>query len=81
MPPALSAKDLPEERTLVLNVRRFKRIDRPSAESDEDSSPVSISDTENWLHWNGDCDNPNDSEDDWEADNETDMKLDNGSEV
>jgi len=25
-------------------------------------------------------DNPNDSTDDWEADNETDMELDNGSE-
>jgi hypothetical protein len=26
-------------------------------------------------------DNPNDSEDDWEADNESDTELDNGSEV
>jgi hypothetical protein len=64
----------------VLNVRRIKRIDRHPAESDEDSSPESISDTENWLNWNGDLDNPNDSEDDWEADNEPDMELDNGSE-
>ena len=80
MPPALSAKDLPGGRTRVLNVRRIKRIDRHPAESDEDSSPESISDTENWLNWNGDLDNPNDSEDDWEADNESDMELDNGSE-
>jgi hypothetical protein len=81
VPPALSAKDLPGGRTQVLNVRRIKRIDRHPAESDEDSSPESISDTENWLNWNGDLDNPNDSEDDWEADNESDMELDNCSEV
>jgi len=81
VPPALSAKDLPGERTQILNVRRIKRIDRHPAESDEDSSPESISDTENWLNWNGDLDNPNDSEDDWEADNESDMELDNCSEV
>jgi hypothetical protein len=81
VPPAFSAKDLPGGRTEVLNVRRIKRIDRHSAKSDEDSSPQSISDTENWLNWNGDLDNPNDSEDDWEADNESDTELDNGSEV
>jgi len=81
VPPALSAKDLPGGRTQVLNVRWIKRIDRHPAESDEDSSPESISDTENWLNWNGDLDNPNDSEDDWEVDNESDMDLDNGSEV
>jgi len=63
-----------------LNVRRIKRIDHHPTESDVDSSPESISDTENWLYWNGDLDNPNDSEDDWEADNESDMELDNGSE-
>jgi len=81
VPPALSAKDLPGGHTQVLNVRRIKQIDHHPAESDEDSSPESISDTENWLNWNGDLDNPNDSEHDWEADNESDMELDNGSEV
>jgi len=81
MPPDLSAKDLPGGRTQVLNVRRIKRIDRHPAESDEDSSPESISDTENWLDWTGYLDNPHDSEDDWEADNESDMELDNCSEV
>jgi hypothetical protein len=80
VPPALSAKDLPGGRTQVLNVHRIKRIDHHPAESDEDSSPESISDTENWLNWNGDLDNPNDSKDDWEADNESDVELDNGSE-
>jgi len=62
-----------------LDVRRNKRIDRHPAESDEDSSPESISDTENRLNWNGDLDNPNAREDDWEADNESDMELENGS--
>jgi hypothetical protein len=54
VPPAWSAKDLPGGRTQVLNVRRIKRIDRHPAESDEDSSPDSISDIKNWLNWNGD---------------------------
>jgi hypothetical protein len=45
MPPALSPKDLPRGRTQVLNVRQIKRINRHPAESDEDSSPESISDT------------------------------------
>jgi len=63
-----------------LNVRRIKQIDHHPAESDKDSSPESISDTKNWLNWNGGLDNPNDSEDDWEADNESDIELENGSE-
>jgi hypothetical protein len=62
-----------------LNVHRIRRVNRHSTKSDEDSSPDSISDTKNWLNWNGDLDNPNESEDDWESDNESDMKLDNGS--
>jgi hypothetical protein len=51
----------------------------PSCQSDEDSSLESISDTESWLIWNGDLNNPNDSEDNREADNESDMELDNSS--
>jgi hypothetical protein len=50
VPPALSAKDLPGGRTEVLKVRRIKRIDRHPAESHEDRSPESISDTENRLN-------------------------------
>ena len=37
----------------------------------------SISDTEDWLHWNGDLDNPIDSEDDCAADIESDKEQDN----
>jgi len=78
VPPALSAKDLPGGRTQVLNVRWIKRIDRHPVRGDEDSSPESISATENWLNWIADLDNPNDSGDDWEAENESDMEIDNG---
>jgi hypothetical protein len=75
-----SAKDLPGRRSQILNVRGIKSIDHHHAESVEDSSPDSISDTKNWLNWNGDLDNPNNSDDVWEADNESDTDLDNGSE-
>jgi hypothetical protein len=51
--PGLSAKDLPGGRTQILNVRRIRRINRHPVESDEDSAPESISDTEDWLNWNG----------------------------
>ena len=69
VPPALSAKDLPGGRTPVLNVRQIKQIDHHPAKCDEDSSPESISDTKKWLDWNEDLHNPNDSIDNWEADN------------
>jgi hypothetical protein len=72
LPPALSAKDLPGGRTQVLNVRQIWRIVRHPTERDEDCAPQSISDTENWLNWNGDLDNPNESEDKCEADDESD---------
>jgi len=74
LPPPLSAKDLPGGRTQILNVRRILRINRQTVESDEDSAPESISDTEDWLNWNGDLDNPNDSEDYCAADVESDME-------
>ena len=80
LPRALSAKDLPGGRTQVLNVRRITRIDRHPAKSDVDGSPEIISDTENWLNWNTNLDKPNNSDDKWQADNESDMALDNGSE-
>jgi len=62
LPPALSAKNLPRGRTQIMNVRRIRRFNLHSVESNEDSAPESISDTEGWLNWNGDLDNPNDSE-------------------
>jgi hypothetical protein len=63
-----------------LNVGQIKPIDRHPAKSDEDCSPEHISDTENWLNWSGDLNIPNARDDDWEADNESDMELNNGNE-
>jgi len=77
LPPALSAKDLPGGQTHILNVRRIRRINRHPVESDKDSAPESISDTEGWLNWNGDLDNPNDSEDDCAADDDSDIEHNN----
>jgi len=45
LPPSLSAKDLPQGRTQILNIRRIWRINRYPVECDEDSAPESISDT------------------------------------
>jgi len=67
-PLTLSAKDLFGERTRILNVCRINKIDQHPAESDEDSPPKCVSDTENWLSYNGDLDNPNMSDDSWETD-------------
>jgi len=52
-----------------------------SSWSDQDSVPESISDTENCLNWNGDMGNPNASECNWEADDESDIELENGIEA
>jgi hypothetical protein len=49
-------------------------------ESDDDSTPESISDTEDRLNWNGDSDNPNDSEKDCAAADESNIKHNNGIE-
>ena len=49
-------------------------------ESNEDSAPESISDTDDWLICNGDLDNPNDSEDDCAVDDESDIEPKNGIE-
>ena len=80
VPPALSAKNHPEGQTQVRNVRWIKAINHHPAESDEHSSPETISDTKNWPNWNGNLDNPNNSKDDWKAANESYMELDNTSE-
>jgi len=58
----------------------MQRINRPPVESVEDCAPESISVTEDWLNWNGDLDNPNDSEDNCAADVESDMEQDNSIE-
>jgi hypothetical protein len=80
LPPALSAKDLPGGRTWILNVCQIRRINRHPVENDDDSATESISGTDDWLNWNGDLDNPNDSEDDCAADDESDIRPNNGTE-
>ena len=77
LPPTLCAKDLPGGQTQISNVRRIRRINHHPAESDQDSAPESISDTENWLHWNGDLDPPNASDDDCDIDITLHIELDN----
>jgi len=79
-PPALSAKDLPGGRTQILNVYRIWRISRYPVESDMDSAPEIISDTNDWLNWNGYLDNPKDSEADCAVDNESHIEYNNGIE-
>jgi hypothetical protein len=60
-----------------LNVRQIRRIDHHPVQSAEVISPEWISDTNNWLDLNGDLDNPNAGRDDWNADNKSDIQLDN----
>jgi len=62
--PPCSAKDIPGGWTHIFNVRRIRRFNCHPVESDENSAPECILETEDWLNWNGDLDKPNDSEDD-----------------
>jgi hypothetical protein len=78
--PALSANDLPGGWTQILNVRRIWRTNRHPVASNKDSAPESISDTEDSLIWNGDFDNPNDSEEDCAVADESDIEYNNGIE-
>jgi len=80
LPPALSAKDLPGGRTQILNVHHIWRIIHHPVESADDSTPESISDTNDWLNWNGNLINPNDSEEDCAADDESNIGPNNGIE-
>jgi len=81
LPPALTMKNIPAQPTQVLNVRWMKRINHHAAESKEDSAPGIISDTNNWLNWNGDLENTDMSEDNWQAGDESDVDLHNSIEV
>jgi hypothetical protein len=75
LPPALSVKNLPGERTQVFNICHIQIVDCSSAEHDEDSVPESLSSTENWLNWNGDLDNSNVSNNDCKADDEYNVNV------
>jgi len=74
LPPPVSANDLPEGRTQILNDCRIRRINRHLVESDEDCAHEYISDTDDWLNWNGDLNNANDSGDGCTANVESDIE-------
>jgi len=76
----LSANDLPGRRTQIFNIHRIRIINHHPVESDEDSAPDSIPDTEYWLNWNWDVDNPNDSEDNCTANFGSNIEQDNNIE-
>jgi hypothetical protein len=78
---SLSQIDLPSGKTHVLNIKRICRINCHSGESDDESSAETNSDTEDWLHRNGDLDNPQYDENDVEADYEDDIILSDDSNV
>jgi len=75
---AYTTKDLPGGQSQQINVCQTKRIECHPAESNEACAPESISDTKNWLNWNNHLDNPNNSKDDWEAHDQSDIEQDNG---
>jgi len=78
LPPAFSAIDLPGGRTQILNFRRIRRIHCHPGESHGATAPESISDSNDWLNWNGDLDNPNDSTEDCAVDDESVIEHNNG---
>jgi hypothetical protein len=77
VPPALSGKNLPGGRTHIVHVRPIWRINRHPVESDDDSAPKSISDSEDCLNSNADLNIGNDSEGDCAVHVEYDIQRDN----
>jgi len=62
LPPALSTKVLAGGQIQMVNVCRIRTINHHPVDRDEDSTPEIISDTEDWLIWNGYLDIPTDTE-------------------
>jgi len=63
LPLSLYVMDIPGQRTQILNIWRIGRTNCHPVETDENSAPEIISDSEEWLNWNVDLDNSNDSKD------------------
>jgi hypothetical protein len=80
LPPHVSVNDLPGRQIEILNVHRIQRIILHQVESNEDSTPGCISDTEHWLTRNRDLDTPRDSDEDCAADVESDIEQEYGIE-
>jgi hypothetical protein len=71
LPPALSSNDLPGGRTQLLNFHRIQRINSHPVDSDKHCATERSTDTDDWVNWNGDLHNPNDTEGDCAADKES----------
>jgi len=80
VPPASFSTDLPAGRTQLSTIRWINKINCHLSARNEDSAPESISGNGNLLDCNVDLDSPNDCEDNWEADYESDIELDSGTE-
>jgi len=78
--PALTAKDFPGGQTQIVNAGSIRRINRHTVRRDKDSAPESVSDTDDWVYWNGDLHNPNDSENDCAVDDDSHIPHINSSE-
>jgi hypothetical protein len=76
-PPALSEKDHPGGRTQILSVQPIQRINCHPVESNKGNVSETISDTKNWLNWNGDLNNTYDSEEDHAPDDKSDIEPNN----
>jgi hypothetical protein len=76
-PPAVSEKNLHGRRPQILNVRRIGTIPRHPVESDQESTPQSISVTEAWLNRNGYFDNADDGGDNCAAHFKSNIGTDN----
>jgi len=66
-----------EDKLIIIYVCRIRRINGHPVESDKDTEPDGVSDTEDWLNWNRDLDHPNDSEDGCPQDFESDIEHNN----
>jgi len=80
LPPVLSPENLTGGWTQIWILHWIMRINCHSVKTHNDSTPKSISDTNNSLHWNGYLQNPNDSKDECAADIECHRWKDNGIE-
>ena len=77
LPQALSAKALTGGRTQVIIVHQIRQIDHHPGQSDDDSTPKGICDTDVCFSSNGDLDNRTESQEDREAELDSNVELDN----
>jgi hypothetical protein len=75
LPPSISHIDLPGGKTKLYNIHRIWGINGHFGKTDYDSSAKTNSDTDDWLHWNGNLDNPIYSETNGEADDKDDTNI------